>query len=322
MSGLCPPSTGNRRRGFTLIELLVVIAIIGTLMGLLLPAVQQVRESAYRIKCANNLRQWTLAALNHHTTVGRFPTGGWGWDWVGIPNRGTGPRQPGGWIYNTLPYVEQGNLWGLSARATNDSERRAAAVQLMESSVALLNCPTRRTSGLYVNGSSHAYRGGFPGTVTPAKLARTDYVANSGSQNRDEIDGGPVSIEQADNGLFNWGDLNFDGIVYRRSEVRIADIKNGASNTYLLGEKYLNPDNYDTGLDRADNENFAIGFDNDINRCTFSAPMRDRRGTQDTYRFGSAHPLGLNMAYCDGAVRFVTFDIDPAVHKHAGRRKP
>src|SRR5262249_35818591 len=100
--------------GFTLIELLVVIAIIAVLVGLLLPAVQRVREAANRTRCANNLKQMGLAALNHESTYKRFPGGGWGERWVGEPDRGTGNSQPGGWVYQLLSFVEQENLrsWG------------------------------------------------------------------------------------------------------------------------------------------------------------------------------------------------------------------
>jgi hypothetical protein len=88
-----------------------------------------------------------------------------------------------------------------------------------------------------------------------------------------------------------------------------------------LGEKYLNPLNYRTGRDRGDNENTYVGFDNDICRATWNPPLQDRPGLQDTVRFGSAHTAGLNMVNCDGSVRFVTYDVDPAVHRRAGDRR-
>lgn len=96
--------------GVTLIELLVVLAIIGVLIGLLLPAVQYAREAARRSSCANNLKQIGIGILHHESTHQFFPTGGWGPDWVGDPDAGFTEKQPGGWIFNILPYVEANNV--------------------------------------------------------------------------------------------------------------------------------------------------------------------------------------------------------------------
>ena len=98
------------------------------------------------------------------------------------------------------------------------------------------------------------------------------------------------------------------------------DITNGTSNTYLFGEKYLNPDNYATGSDPGDNEAMYVGFDNDINRNTASVPLRDRPGYSNTFVFGSMHLGGVNMSYCDGSVQAISYNIDPAVFKRAGNR--
>src|SRR6185436_17064943 len=116
------------RRGFTLVELLVVIAIIGILIALLLPAVQAAREAARVAQCKNNLRQSGLAAQSHLAAYKTFPTGGWGWSWVGDADRGNGINQPGGWVYNVLPFIEGGSIRNLG-KGMGTTEKYAAHSQ-------------------------------------------------------------------------------------------------------------------------------------------------------------------------------------------------
>ncbi len=99
--------------GFTLVELLVVIAVLGILIALLLPAIQAAREAARRVECKNNLKQLSLACLLHEQQVGFFPSGGWGNRWVGDASQGHGPKQPGSWFFNVLPFIEEGAVHGM-----------------------------------------------------------------------------------------------------------------------------------------------------------------------------------------------------------------
>jgi prepilin-type N-terminal cleavage/methylation domain-containing protein/prepilin-type processing-associated H-X9-DG protein len=309
--------SGNRRWGFTLIELLIVIAIIATLIGLLLPAVQAVREAANRVQCANNLKQLSLGCLNHATQVRRLPTDGWGWLWVGDPDRGTDHRQPGGWGYNVLPYIEQANLHDLGAGLT-PAQKGPLFAQRVSMPLSLFNCPSRRSAIAYPNNWGTQFYYTAPVTFE----GRSDYAANSGTAPIDEFFGGPPSLAAGDSPTFPWPDASgLTGVIFQRSEIMLTDISHGTSNTYLLGEKYLNPDSYTNGTDAADNENLYAGADNDNSRCTAGPPRRDMRGYADTLSFGSAHPAGLNMAFCDGSIQFLSFSIDPQVHFQAGSRK-
>jgi hypothetical protein len=149
-----------------------------------------------------------------------------------------------------------------------------------------------------------------------------EYAANGGDQPVDEFFPGPPSLAAGDDPSYPWPSTDgLSGVIFQRSDLKLTDISRGTSNTYLLGEKYLNPDAYSNGSDPSDNENLYAGFDNDNTRCTYYPPHRDRPGYRDTFSFGSAHRAGLNMAYCDASVHFVLYEVDPQVHLQAGSRK-
>ena len=314
------------RHGFTLLELLVVTAIIGILLALLLPAVQKVRESASLVRCANNLRQIGLALQMSHDTNQRFPSGGWGWSWVGMPDRGTGPEQPGGWLYNVLPYVEQQNLRNLG-RGENSPQIEQHVETALETPLSLFNCPSRRSGGPYpVLPKYGTYLVGIGSTgatsnLVVSSMARSDYAANAGSQGFNDIFAGPPSLADGDNPNYPWPSTDAcNGIFYQRSTVTIAQITRGTSNTFLAGERYLNPLHYFDGDDLGDNEGMYVGFDNDNYRVTIDPPTRDQRNVDNYLLFGSAHVAGVNMLYGDGSVRLVTYSVDPEIYFDAGRR--
>jgi prepilin-type N-terminal cleavage/methylation domain-containing protein/prepilin-type processing-associated H-X9-DG protein len=272
------------RKAFTLIELLVVIAIISVLIGLLLPAVQKVREAAARTQCQNNLKQIGLAFHNHHDANGYFPTGGW--DWWSTPTYANGQPivgefQQAGWGFQILPYIEGNNIWQ-GAGGTTDLQRALVAVGTPSK---IFFCPSRRNPQT-TTFSDPAYFNGM--TVTTALC---DYAAS----NYEET-----------------------GVVRYRYPTRFADILDGTSNTLLAGDKRLNrsrlgqPDDDDTG--------YASGFEDDVVRYTTRPPAPDyNAATGDgDMRFGSSHPTRFNAVFADGSVQTLSYAIDPLLFGYLG----
>jgi prepilin-type N-terminal cleavage/methylation domain-containing protein/prepilin-type processing-associated H-X9-DG protein len=330
-------SQSSHRRGFTLVELLVVIAIIGILVSLLLPAIQAAREAARRIQCANQIKQLALATMNHVDTHKFLPSGGWGWNWVGDPDRGYGKSQPGPWTYSVLPYMEEGTLWSMGQGETNAATKKKLLSQMNERQPDGFICPSRRPSRPT----------GIKPHWAPVNCnfipvsGKSDYAINVGG---DALVGdlydyaGPSSIAEAESPayqakwptpesiLLKYG-YKYNGVNELRSEIRLAQITDGTSHTYLIGEKYLRTQSYDgvgasgsPTYDKGDNETIFTGFNRDYQRSSFFPPQQDRPGAELDSTFGSAHPGAMNMSMCDGSVQTISYDIDPETHRRLGIR--
>ena len=333
------------KKGFTLVELLVVIAIIGILIGMLLPAVQQVREAARRTECLNNLRQLALGAINFESAHMRFPTQGAAkaGDWWRPPVRfgtsrltglsGGSPEwstEPSGWLTQILPQIEQGNLLQLRQPQGMNDLNVVANLIPMEQNIPIATCPSRGER-IFTHGFRLIALGDYAGAAGwPAGPNAPAVVDNTNFQ----------SLEWHCGVIRPAGELQGNNAVRKNPTLGYEALVDGSSNTLLFAEKGANSKNYSPTVDAHPawkhrgvlGGQFAPGYgtntrrmgpfnaDNSQTMITAwgasqvrgagdGAESQPRGWPVDENSFGSAHPGTVTSVFCDGSTHSLSFNI-------------
>jgi prepilin-type N-terminal cleavage/methylation domain-containing protein/prepilin-type processing-associated H-X9-DG protein len=279
-----------RRLGFTLIELLVVIAIIAILIGLLLPAVQKVREAAARMTCSNNLKQIALGAHNYQSALGSFPPGVNNNN--GTANSGFAGSMAGTLAY-LLPYVEQDNVYKQFAQGvwpipSTVGYYSSSATQV---SIKTFLCPSDNADTVAPANGSFAFFVYYPGGMTGwyfggnTPYGRTNYASNAGY-------------------LGNVPGYPYQGPFATNTKTRITDITDGTSNTFCFGEAL--------GGSGTGTRDFVANW------YSFNLPTAwGLSATPQWYQYGSKHTGVVQFSFCDGSVKGVKIGTSNTVYQYA-----
>lgn len=275
----------RRARGFTLVEVLVVIGMIAVLIAMLLPAVQAAREAARRAQCASRIRQIGLALQSHQETYGVLPSG-----WLTSAPNG----DPGwGWAAILLGFLEQKTLQntagpgfpGVSFGSGGPPIGDPANQRFRETSVAAYLCPSDPSDDRFLLNKSG---GGGPGPPM-FEVARANYVGVFGTQ---AVESSPLSG---------------NGVFFQNSRIRFADIRDGLSNTLLVGER-------GSRLGGSTWVGAVPGSDRGTARVVGRAGSVPNDLRNDLADFSSYHPFGANFALADGSVKMLSDEIDLVVY--------
>lgn len=296
-------------KGFTLVELLVVIAIIGVLIGLLLPAVQSAREAGRRMSCTNNLKQVGLAIANHEGVQKVFPKGRDSRTPGGVPE-GNPPRlrEAYSWAFRILPFMEQQSIFDayVPEKKVYEPENSRA----MRTPVAGYYCPSRRAPASDRNFDNN---NGTPPSEGIGVAAGGDYAANAGayySYASPDTSDGSVASDPRNVALYA-------GPIHTFSRIKAAQVSDGLSKTFAVGERHIPPPQADWSPDmvhylQGDTAFFAA----DTPTTQFRDTLRGIASAPDdtsSRKFGSRHPGITNFVFLDGHVEAIANETDSDV---------
>jgi len=303
--------SARRRPGFTLIELLVVIAIIAILIGLLLPAVQKVREAAARMTCQNNLKQMGLGLHNYHDTRGKLPPGVAYW--------GSNNDYGTCWSIEILPFIEQDPLYRMYNQTVVN--QNAANMPVNQTAVKTYACPSDPIAGTLIAPES--------GNGSGVSYMASSYRGVAGMTNKTgdgnsfwDIAQGPPNL-----GTNLIGALHVTNISGLQPE-KLQTIQDGTSNTLLVGEYYTRTNTRRTSFWAYSYTSYCVSTVTGITggapylvadyvKCytATTATPPGLGGDQNNCKrgFGSNHSSGMNFALCDGSVRLFTSSVDPTI---------
>ena len=311
----------RRRSAFTLIELLVVIAIIAILIGLLLPAVQKIREAAARMKCSNNMKQVALALHNYNDTNGVLPHGTYNYIdstfFTPPPYNNRMDRRC--WAHDLYPFIEQDNLYKELIAFFNSSSPHsysALGFPKLHTVISTYMCPSDELSP-----KKHTFWGGLDPANTPTQGFSGNYVVNAGS----DFFNDSSYLKSA----------NLDGVMFALSKTTLTDITDGLSNTALVSELNLvgDTDSHDIRGRYYNPAHSGVAFSTRLppntpvpdrfNWCANFPPPHAPCVWGGDFMFvlaRSSHVGGVNMALADGSVRFIRNTVNPATYKALGSR--
>jgi prepilin-type N-terminal cleavage/methylation domain-containing protein len=321
----------SSRKAFTLVELLVVIAIIGILIGMLLPAVQQVREAARRTQCLNNLRQVGLASMNFESANMKFPTAGLGAPGYEVGANAANTRATLGvenlsWGYQTLPFMEANNLYNLRQTAGLVAADPTTGLIVLEESIPNMSCPSRSErffTDAAITPPKHFISDYASFIFTPEHVAQLPATINFGAY---AATGNVVSTQLATDRSQVWrgivskgGDVGGSSAnpLRKWGKVGFGTISDGSSNTMLYAEKSASARFYNTDSPREAHGIFKGGWSQvrgwglGLQPDSFDFANATPTANQNQFLegFGSAHPGTVNAVLGDGSTHAINMNV-------------